>query len=68
MVISTNTLNPDKRSIEFLKVSDKPNTKKKFTLNTLSLATDWELRADLGTRPRFQDHIVQTPRYSVLLK
>lgn len=46
--------------IEFLKAGDKLNTKNKSTANTLSLATDWKLRADLGTRLRFSDHIVQT--------
>ena len=39
-------------------VKSKP--KEKPTPNALSLATDWELRADLDTRLKFPDHIAQT--------
>ena len=60
MAISTNIPNYNKSMIIFVRAGVKSKPKEKLTPNALSLATDWEIRADLETRLKFPDHIAQT--------
>ena len=56
----TNTPNYEKNVIRFINAGVRSKPREKTTPNALSLATDWELRADLETRLKFQDPIAQT--------
>ena len=58
--IHPNIPSNDRSTIEFVKAGVKAKPKKKLTLNALSSAADWEVRADLGKRLKFPVHIVQT--------
>ena len=58
--IRTNTPNYQKNLIKFVRAGVKAKPKEGNTQNTLSLATDWELRADLETRLKFPNHTAQT--------
>ena len=57
--ISRNIPNYEKSLIRFIRAGEKSKPKEKSTTNALSLATNWELRADLETRWKFPDHIAQ---------
>ena len=66
---SINIPNYDKNLIRFVRAGVKSKPKEKPALNALSLATDWELRADFETRLKFSYHIAQiTPRHIDIFK
>ena len=46
--------------MRFVRAGVKSKPKEKITPNALTLARDWERRADLETRLKFSDHIAQT--------
>ena len=58
--IRINIYNPDSRQIRFIKAGANKPQKTRANPNLLSAATDWELRADVGERLRFPEHITTT--------
>ena len=65
--VSTNTPNYEKILKRFVRTGIKSKPKEKPTPNVLSLATDWEVRADLETRLKFPEHIAKTSLHPDIL-
>ncbi|KAF7645521.1 hypothetical protein LDENG_00202680, partial [Lucifuga dentata] len=51
---------PARHNITFVRAGEKPQAERKVSTGLLALASDWQLKVDLGRQLKFPEHIAKT--------